>query len=53
MNEQVQKAVEYATKRRAETGYAYIVSNEGHAMLDCANNRRVFKECELDIVHRS
>lgn len=47
------KALEYADKRRAETGQGYIVSDYGRVLLDCPGNRRVLRELGEDIVYRS
>lgn len=43
---------EYAQRRANETGRAYIVSDYGHAMLDCTGNRRVIREIECKVAAR-
>lgn len=38
--ERMDRAIAYAKRRRVETGKAYIVSGQGHAMLDHPVNRK-------------
>lgn len=44
---------EYARRRANETGRAYIVSSEGHVMLDCANNRRALADLGVTVEFRA
>lgn len=42
--------IQYAKRRHYETRRHYIVSNEGHAVMDCRHNRKVWRELGLSIV---
>jgi hypothetical protein len=44
MTETIENAVAYAIRRRRETGRPYIVSAQGHALLDCPANRKLCRE---------
>lgn len=43
---------EYAQRRANETGIAYIVSDQGHAMADCPHNRRAIRDMECVVAAR-
>lgn len=46
-------AIAYANRRHMETGRRYIVSQFGHAWMDCAHNRRGFAELGFAVFYRS
>jgi len=51
--ETMARAIAYANRRHRETGRRYIVSQFGHAWLDCAHNRRGFRECGFVVFYQS
>ena len=43
---EAREAIEYADRRSAVTGYAYLVSSVGNVLLDCDHNKAlVLAEC--------
>ncbi|WP_176125795.1 hypothetical protein [Paraburkholderia youngii] len=52
MNES-ETPIDYAKRRRKETGRAYIVSSFGRALLDCPHNRALLKRLDETIIYRS
>lgn len=47
----LQGAIHYADSRAQSTGYRYMVSDMGHALIDCPNNRQVLKNIGCEIVY--
>lgn len=47
---ELENAVAYAVERATATRKPYVISTMGHVMWYCAGNRRVFKECDLQVL---
>jgi hypothetical protein len=39
----VDRAIEYAVRRKQETGRSYIVTDFGHSAMDCKENRKAYE----------
>lgn len=44
------RAHAYAQKRANETGQPYLVSDVGHVMLDCPDNRLVLEQIRCKVI---
>lgn len=49
--QRLEGAIHYADSRAQATGYRYMVTDMGHALIDCPHNRRAVEQMGCTVIY--